>query len=233
MATLDKIDPRVARIRFTILMVSLVAFLFLSAVLPADTALQRYLSRALLTLMLFASIYVCADSRRLFLSALALALPALALGWASNFAPSPGVLLAQQLLTAAFLTLTVVIVLVDVMRAPKVTLDTIAGGISCYLLLGVVWMLLFAAVYTVNPAAFGFPGDSAAAVQVAAASGDLRIFIYYSFVTLTTLGYGDIVPMSDAARALASLEAIVGQMYVAILVARLVGLQIADQSEPG
>jgi voltage-gated potassium channel Kch len=56
-------------------------------------------------------------------------------------------------------------------------------------------------------------------------------FIYYSFVTLTTLGYGDIVPVSPHARALSSLEAVIGQLFIAVLIARLVGMHIVHETE--
>jgi len=58
----------------------------------------------------------------------------------------------------------------------------------------------------------------------------LHDFVYYSFVTLTTLGYGDIVPLSATARSLVYMEAIFGQFYIAILVAGLVSIHISNQS---
>ena len=89
------------------------------------------------------------------------------------------------------------------------------GALCLYLLLGVLWTILFAFVELARPAAFHYakdvPGDA------------LENFMYYSFVTLTTLGYGDLTPVHPVARTLAYLEAVVGQLYIAVLVASLVG----------
>lgn len=106
-----------------------------------------------------------------------------------------------------------------------VTRDKIIGTLCIFLLLGIIWALLFILITMVNPHAFqgleinGFWQNS------------FNDFIYFSFVTLTTLGFGDIVPLSPMARFLSYMEAIVGQFYIAILVASLVGVRIADIHE--
>ena len=100
----------------------------------------------------------------------------------------------------------------------KVTLDTIRGGIAIYLLFGIFFMLLYSALCSVNPNSFQ-PSLTRAAHP--------STFLYYSFTTLTTLGYGDIVPKSGLARILSSIEALGGQLFLTIFVARLVGLHLA------
>ena len=94
----------------------------------------------------------------------------------------------------------------------RVTHDTIATAVCAYFLLGFAWMWLYTAAEHFNPDAFGRPTKE---------SGDL---FYFSFVTLTTLGYGDLTPKLPVVRSLAILEAVVGQMFVAIVLARLVAL---------
>jgi hypothetical protein len=124
-----------------------------------------------------------------------------------------------------FFSLTAVVILARVMKDRKVTTDTILGSMCGYLLLGIVWTMLFALVELLEPGSFLSGGRPLVDMQ-----GDLAKqhvfanFIYYSFVTLTTLGYGDITPASPPARALSSLEAVTGQLYIAVLIARLVGL---------
>ena len=89
----------------------------------------------------------------------------------------------------------------------------------CFLLLGLCWAFIYALIEVLNPGSF-----SVASITTA---GSSSAYTYFSFVTLTTLGYGDISPVAQVARSFAILEAITGQMYLAVLVARLVGTQIA------
>ena len=94
--------------------------------------------------------------------------------------------------------------------------DELSGAIVSYLLLGIMWGLLYSYIEFISLNSFSF----AAAHDIQAKGSAL---FYYSFVTLTTLGYGDILPISRFARMAAYLEAVTGVMYTAILVAGLVG----------
>jgi hypothetical protein len=116
------------------------------------------------------------------------------------------------------LVLFVVLVLWQTLRAGPVTLHRIQGAVAAYLLLGVIWAYAYSILSLLRPGAFSG--------AVHAADGP-RAWLYYSFVTLTTVGYGDVLPVHPAARSLAMLEAVVGPLYLAILVARLVGLAVA------
>ncbi len=109
----------------------------------------------------------------------------------------------------------------DIFTTPNVTIDTVRGGISVYLLIGFVWALLYGIVNTLDANAFSQP--------LLQKDSYLRS-IHFSFTTLTTLGYGDIVPLSEVAQVLTNLEAIVGQMYSSILIAILIGSYLAQRS---
>ena len=104
-----------------------------------------------------------------------------------------------------------------VFSRPRVTAEVIYAAVSIYLLLGAFFVPLFGALETFAPGSF-----------VDAQRPDAPIvwqqLIYHSYVTLTTLGFGDILPVSSWARSLVSLEAVVGVLYLAILMVRLVGL---------
>ncbi len=139
-----------------------------------------------------------------------------------------GVLLANRMVPVAepviraaelvSLLLLLLVVLGQTFRAGPVTTHRIQGGIAAYLLLGVVWAEAYGLVASVYPGAFsGTLGDTVGQ----------RRWIYFSFVTLCTVGYGDIVPVHPAARSLAMLEAVTGPLYIAILLARLVSLAMA------
>jgi voltage-gated potassium channel Kch len=115
-----------------------------------------------------------------------------------------------------------VTILAYVLRNTRVTTDKIFAAVCVYLLIGLAWTFAFALVDALNPHAFlalSAAGHEKYVIRLL----ELR---YFSFMTLTTVGYGDIVPYSTAARTLAALEAIVGQIYLTVLVARLVGLHI-------
>lgn len=104
--------------------------------------------------------------------------------------------------------------------------DAIFGAVCGYLLLGIIWSLLYSAVETASPRSFHVPG--AAGADGAAALPDRGALGYYSFITLATVGYGDVTPNTPLARTLAWMEAIVGQLYLAILVAGLVGFKVSQ-----
>lgn len=102
----------------------------------------------------------------------------------------------------------------------------IAGAVSIYLLLGLIWARLYEVVELASPGAFRIPaGESANSANLA----------YFSFVTLATLGYGDVAPVNIVARDLAILEAIMGQLYLVILISRLVteGVEKSQQGQDG
>jgi hypothetical protein len=115
----------------------------------------------------------------------------------------------------AFCLLSMMIALRGVVVQTGVDANRIAGAVSVYLLLGLNWAFVFGFLLMADPGAL-------TGIDVATGKSFLDL-LYYSFVTLTTLGYGDIAPVSPVARALAYLEAVSGVMYVAILVASLVG----------
>ena len=100
----------------------------------------------------------------------------------------------------------------------RVTADTIKGGVSAYIMLGFLWAILYGLLTQIDPNAFVVSSETG------------MMFLHFSFTTLTTLGYGDIVPNGRYAAILTNSEAIVGQLYLVIFVARLVGLYIATES---
>ena len=104
----------------------------------------------------------------------------------------------------------------------SITANKLVGSICIYMLLGIVWALLYVFLDVIDPGAIE-------GLSMNLDNGDTWDYIYYSFVTLTTLGYGDISPVNQYARALAYIEAICGQIYIAVLIASLVGAHIADR----
>jgi voltage-gated potassium channel len=95
-----------------------------------------------------------------------------------------------------------------------------------YLLLGIIWGLLYSAVETASPGSFSLPSPKD--TDAVAARPDRGTLTYYSVITLTTVGYGDVTPTTPLARTLAWMEAVTGQFYLAVLVAGLVGFKVTQ-----
>jgi hypothetical protein len=116
----------------------------------------------------------------------------------------------------------------------EVTRETISLSISVYLLLGMCWGLLYIVIFLIQPGAFSF-GGSPELGEILATHHEhaFPIFIYFSLTTLSTIGFGDITPVTLQARYAAVAEGITGQFYLAILVARLVGMQMSGSGRSG
>ncbi len=123
-------------------------------------------------------------------------------------------LLLIQVVYILYLGIAAYLILHDILLSQQITIDTIRGGICVYLLIGFVWALLYGMTASLDSNAFSQP-----IIEI----DSYGRAIYFSFTTLTTLGYGDIIPVSPLAKMLTNLEAIIGQLYPAILMAILVG----------
>ncbi|HEY2386330.1 MAG TPA: potassium channel family protein [Candidatus Binatia bacterium] len=129
-------------------------------------------------------------------------------------------LLSSALVSCVFCIVVAAVVLAQVFRAGPITFHRIRGAVAAYLLFGLAWAFAYEAVAIERPDAFVMPSRYAT-------SGDEVIshFVYFSFVTLTTVGYGEMTAIHPVARSLVILEALAGQLFPAILLARLVSLQ--------
>ena len=206
--------------RFLYLLIALVAFVTVVPVLE-ELGQGRMILSIFYSTILLAAAYAVSESRGYFILALILAGPAFVLRWINNFLEGPWLAVVADVLTVLFLLLVAMLILTHVLRDEKVSREKIFGALSVYLLLGVIWSLLFMMVDFLVPGSFGHGQDRALTGAE---------MVYYSFVTLTTLGYGDIVPISPSARGLATFEALTGQLYLTVLIARLVGLHITHSS---
>jgi ion channel len=180
----------------------------------------------LFSLVLLAAILSVADRKRVLVIGLVLAIPALGGRWINHFRPDlvhPAVFLTAGLILIAFV---VGNLLRFVLRAPSVTTEVLCASISAYLMLGLMWTMAYWLVDQLTPGgAFSF-NTSAGTRSMNGFTG-----FYFSFVTLSTVGYGDITPVSRIARWLAAMEAMTGLLYVAVLIARLVSLYSIPKSD--
>lgn len=136
---------------------------------------------------------------------------------ASRATDEPLLAALQAVSWALFYGLLVILLMRWVLSHSRITGEHIMAAVCVYVCLALAWVGLYGLLLIFRPDAISFPG----------VAGESSI-TYFSFVTLTTLGYGDIVPVHPLARSLAFIEAIVGPLFVAVLIARLVALQIID-----
>ena len=218
--------PVLRRLRFrrfsTVQLLIALALLFTCAPFVEEIKGGHLILSFLFSLVLVAGVLAVADRKRVLVIALVLAIPAIAGRWINNFRPDlvpPAVFLVGGLILIIFV---VGHLLRFVLRAPVVTTEVLCASISAYLMLGLMWTMAYWLVDQLTPGgAFSF-NTNAGTRSINGFNG-----FYFSFITLSTVGYGDITPVSKVARMLAAMEAMTGLLYVAVLIARLVSLYSA------
>jgi amino acid transporter len=154
-----------------------------------------------------------------------LAIVAISFRLGDIFSPSHQLVTASSITLLLFFVFVTVTELRGVLKHRIVTRETISMSISVYLLLGLTWGLFFIVLFDFQPHAFSFGGAPAPSEQQVT-----PVLVYFSLTTLATVGYGDITPVTLQARYASVAEGIAGQFYLAILVARLVGMQMSQSA---
>ena len=212
--------------RFTGLTIVLVVLSISGAALGEGLIRNLIGAIALVALLLFA---IRNAGRGFSIAALTLAVPA-SLGQMTLHLTHSLILHSLVFVcVSAFLAQLTAAVVFTVLRGEVMNTDTLIGGVCAYLLLGVTWGSVYALVELVSPGSFAVsPALAAAGNWGTPAHPMTPLLQYFSFVTLTTVGYGDISPLSHIVRLFSVVEALSGQLYLAVLVGRLVGLHIAQ-----
>ncbi len=164
--------------------------------------------------------------RRVFVPALLLAMPREILHFVSLTTGRPDLLPLVHGLSLVLFSLVGTRVLFDVVQHRVISRSTLLGAACVYLMMGLAWSDLFFVLEWLQPGSFhvALSLDEGAAAAMAVQGPELQ---YFSYITLTGIGYGDIVPVRLPARMLASLEGLLAQLYIAILIARLVAVQVS------
>ena len=147
--------------------------------------------------------------------------------WARYLFPYQTLVFVANCLALFFLVLLTSLILGQALREGPTTSHRIMGAVAAYLLVGMIWSVAYYLIALWIPGAFSIQGPSAPGGRESLQS---QLF-YFSFVTLTTLGYGDIVAVHPMVRMLVILEGVVGQLFPAILIARLVSLQVQSKQK--
>jgi hypothetical protein len=179
---------------------------------------------SLITLVLLSAVLAVGGRRRTLLMAGVLVLPALVATWLDHF--QPGLVPTELTLVAAivFVVFVILHLLSFILRAPWVSAEVLCAAVATYLMMAILWTFGYMLVARLVPHSFEFtpPADPHRSMARFEA-------LYFSLCTLTTAAYGDIIPVSNAARMLAMMESTTGVLFLAVLIARLVGLYSSKQ----
>jgi hypothetical protein len=214
--TASAAHQRLSRRKYLLLTLSLVLLLVLYPYIGTITQVNAIL-KILTSVILIAAVYAVRERRGTFLIALVLGVLAFTAGWFSLLLSAEEVQTVESIINPIFFAFTTVAVLRSIIRG-KVTEDVIYGAIAVYLLLGLTWGSAYTYLESTHPGSFQVAHTTETGGQTG--FSDL---LYYSFVTLTTTGYGDIVPLTSQARSLAFLEAVSGVLFMAVFISRLIG----------
>jgi len=222
--------PVLGRVKFrrfsTVQLLIALALFFTCAPFVEEIKGGELIVSILFSLVLLAGVLAVAERKRVLVIALVLAVPAVGGRWINHFRADlvpPAVFLVAGLVLIIFV---VGHLLRFILRAPSVTTEVLCASISAYLMLGLMWTMAYWLVDQLTPGgAFSF-NTNMGKQSMSGFTG-----FYFSFITLSTVGYGDITPVSRLARWLAAMEAMTGLLYVAVLIARLVSLYSTPKSQ--
>lgn len=206
----------------------LVALILLMVMQPTvDSQFGKYLLETMFVVVLLTGLRVLEIKKSLFGFEVLLLLVSLVLNAVGGFTGNEAVFFIGIACRVIFMILVSLIILIDLFRGREVSGDTLAGSVCLYLMLAVIWGYIFLLIEFMVPGSFSFTqGQERMALWL---SQEFFPFFYFSLVTITTVGYGDMSPVTTEAQTFATLEAIIGQVYLTILVARLVGMYLANQ----
>jgi voltage-gated potassium channel len=214
--------------RFLVLLVSLILLLVIQPIVQGFSVRSPLFS-VFYSLVMVAAILSLFEGRWLRWAVLVLGVLVLLGRWMAYLlvaSSEDAITLADHFGEIIFLGFVAAMILRAIFTQSSISTDSIFGAICVYLLVGLAWGSLYSMTEVFRPGSFEASGKLAESLN----SAETRqpVFTYYSFVTMTTVGYGDITPVSPPARTLAWLEAMMGQFYIAVLVAFIVGIRVSQ-----
>lgn len=217
-------ESRGALGRHSVMLGSLVILL---VALPLGRAIVGETTRfsLLLAFVMLSAIFVNRHQRWIFVVSIIIGVSSVAgLGCAEVF-DSRWARIGGEFLSLALLGFTSLVMFNSLIRSERVSVDTIVGGICVFLLMGLCFAMTFILLTDLDPGVF-LEGERPIVRSGTDSSAYATTLLYFSFVTLTTLGYGDVLPQSDIARMFTVTEALMGQLYLVVFMARLVALYV-------
>jgi hypothetical protein len=198
--------------RFLIFLILLISLFTIASFIGNEQLAQLY-SSVNYTLLLISGLYAFSQARNFLRFTTIFFLFAIIIDWIDYFQPKTQLIdTLRPLITALVLAMLLIMTLRSILKAGSIDKNVIFASICGYILIGYFGAFLTMAIAIIYPGSYNLLGE----IKVLDA-------LYYSFVTMTTLGYGDLLPLTEPSRSLAILLSILGPMYVAVLIAMLVG----------
>jgi hypothetical protein len=208
--------------RFLYLIVAILSLILIAPFLQGYIRL-RILLDILFSIIFITAIFAISRKKRHIPIAIVLAVPMILSLWATYFVVSDAVFIVGRIFGILFFAFAIVQVSQFIFRATSVTKNVLLAAIVVYLLIALMWAFIYGLLEVLQPGSFNVPDGHILESK--------RLFLYFSFVTITTLGYGDITPLTEKATSFAILEAFVGQIYLVVVVAWLVGMFVSQKSK--
>jgi len=209
--------------RFAFLTILIVALIVLGGFSERFIKLSVFME-LFFSIIFIASIYAASQKRNHLIIAIILIIPTLLSLWLEDIAKSDTLFTIGYICGSTIFAFAVILILKFVFSQQVITRQTISAAVVVYLLMALMWAFIYRLIAILLPASFAIANSE---LHDAA-----NVFVYFSLVTITTLGYGDITPVSSQAIALAVLEAVTGQIYLVVVVAWFVGMYVSRKSKP-
>ena len=208
--------------RFLFLIIFIVALILLGPFIDGFIGLRRFME-LFFSIIFVTTIYAASQKRHHIIIAVILLIPTLFAVWTEDIPANNTVLTIGYICGLIVFAFAIVSILNYIFTEETVSRQTISAAVAVYLLLAMMWTFIYRLIENLYPASFAVAHDQL--------HGAENIYLYFSLVTITTLGYGDITPIRGQAVSLAVLEAITGQIYLVVVVAWFVGLYVSRKSK--
>ena len=208
--------------RFLLLIVFVVALIVLGPFLEGFIGL-RFFMALFFSIIFAATIYAASQKRYHIIIAVILLIPTLLAVWTEDVPVNNTLLTIGYICGLMVFAFAVISILIYIFSEQVVTRQTISAAVVVYLLLALMWTFIYRLIENLYPASFAVAQSKLLDAE--------NIYLYFSLVTITTLGYGDITPVGRQAASLAVLEAITGQIYLVVVVAWFVGMYVSRKSK--
>jgi voltage-gated potassium channel len=208
--------------RFLLLIILIITALLVGSFIQ-DYLKLRYLFDLTISAIFMFAMYAIVEKKYQLIITVCLAVPMFVSLWTKYFMDLEALSVTGEICGIFFFGYSIYCIANYLFKQREVNRETIFAALVIYMLMAFMWARAYGLVEVIHPGSFGLPDEHA--------FGNRVVYLYYSFVTITTLGYGDITPLTDKASGLAIVEAITGQFYLVVLVAWLVGMHVSKRAK--